>query len=85
MAPYLSLLPEDAGQRRHDLSEVFNSLRYVIKGGVTWRLVPNVLPPWEIVYQQTQRWLRSGVFEAMVHACGSCCAPSPTARAGPPR
>ena len=67
VAPYLTLLPEESGQRRHDLREVFNGLRYVIKGGVTWRLVPNDLPPWEIVYQQTQRWLRAGVFEAMVH------------------
>jgi transposase len=67
VAQYLALLPEEAGQRRHDLREVFNGLRYVIKGGVTWRLVPNDLPPWEIVYQQTQRWLRAGVFEAMVH------------------
>lgn len=67
VAPYLALLPEEAGQRRHDLREVFNGLRYVIKGGVTWRLVPNDLPPWEIIYQQTQRWLKAGVFEAMVH------------------
>jgi transposase len=65
VAPYLALLPEESGQRRHDLREVFNGLRYVVKGGVTWRLLPNDLPPWEIVYQQTQRWLRAGVFEAM--------------------
>src|SRR5579883_2059746 len=25
------------------------------------------LPPWEAVYQQTQRWLQAGVFEAMVN------------------
>ena len=49
VAPYLALLPEGAGQRRHDLREVFNGLRYVVKGGVTWRLVPNDLPPWEII------------------------------------
>lgn len=67
VAPYLALLPEESGQRRHDLREVFNGLRYVVRGGVTWRLVPNDLPPWEIVYQQTQRWLKAGVFEAMVH------------------
>lgn len=67
VAPYLALLAEDAGQRRYELREVFNGLRYVIKGGVTWRLVPNDLPPWEIVYQQTQRWLRAEVFEAMPH------------------
>jgi transposase len=67
VAPYLALVREDAPQRTHDLREVFNGLRYVVKGGVTWRLVPNDLPPWEIVYQQTQRWLRAGVFETMVH------------------
>lgn len=67
VAPYLALVREDAPQRTHDLREVFNGLRYVVKGGVTWRLVPNDLPPWEIVYHQTQRWLRAGVFEAMVH------------------
>src|SRR6185437_76801 len=67
VAPYLALIREDAPQRTHDLREVFNGLRYVVKGGVTWRLVPNDLPPWEIVYQQTQRWLRAGVFEVMVH------------------
>lgn len=66
-APYLALVREDAPQRTHDLREVFNGLRYVVKGGVTWRLVPNDLPPWEIIYQQTQRWLKAGVFEAMTH------------------
>jgi len=30
-------------------------------------MIPNDLPPWHTVYQQTQRWLRAGVFEAMVH------------------
>lgn len=67
VAPYLTLLREDAAQREHSLREVFNGLRYVVRGGVTWRLVPNDLPPWAAVYQQTQRWLAAGVFEAMVH------------------
>jgi transposase len=29
--------------------------------------MPNDLPPWEAVYQQSQRWLRAGCFEAIVH------------------
>jgi hypothetical protein len=29
--------------------------------------MPHDLPPWEAVYQQTQRWLKAGVFEQMVH------------------
>src|SRR5919107_5889619 len=29
--------------------------------------MPHDLPPWEAVYQQTQRWLKAGVFEEMIH------------------
>lgn len=30
-------------------------------------MMPHDLPPWAAVYQQTQRWLKVGVFEAMVN------------------
>src|SRR5947209_14116130 len=30
-------------------------------------MMPHDLPPWAAVYQQTQRWLTAGVFEAMVN------------------
>ncbi len=29
-------------------------------------MMPNDLPPWYTVYQQTQRWLKAGVFEDLV-------------------
>jgi hypothetical protein len=29
--------------------------------------MPHDLPPWEAIYQQTQRWIKAGVFEGMVH------------------
>lgn len=67
VAMYLTLMREDAPQRAHSLREVFNGLRYIVRSGASWRLMPNDLPPWEAVYQQTQRWLKAGVFEAMVH------------------
>ena len=67
VAPYLALVREDAPQRDHDLREVFNGLRWVVRTGSPWRYMPHDLPPWEAVYQQTQRWLRAGVFEEMVH------------------
>jgi len=67
VAPYLTLMTEDAPQRVHPLREVFNGLRWIVRAGAPWRLMPNDLPPWEAVYQQTQRWLKAGVFEAMVH------------------
>jgi len=66
VAPYLLLQREDSGQREHDLREVFNGLRYIVKTGAPWRWMPNDLPPWAAVYQQTQRWLAAGCFEALV-------------------
>lgn len=67
VAPYLTLLPLDAGQREHSLREVFNALRWLVKSGAPWRLLPHDLPPWYTVYQQTQRWIRAGCFEAIAH------------------
>ena len=67
VAPYLTLLPEEAGQRAHSLREVFNGLRHIVKTGAPWRWMPNDLPPWAAVYQQAQRWLAAGCFEALAH------------------
>jgi transposase len=67
VAPYLTLMKEDAPQREHDLREVFNGLRWIIRTGSQWRLMPHDLPPWYTVSQQAQRWIHAGVFEDMVH------------------
>jgi transposase len=67
VAPYLTLMNEDAPQREHSLREVFNALRWIVRTGAPWRMMPHDLPPWEAVYQQTQRWLKAGVFAAIVH------------------
>ena len=66
IAPYLVLLREDASQRLYSLRELFNGLRYVVRHGIPWRAMPNDLPPWAAVYQQTQRWLATGCFEALI-------------------
>jgi transposase len=70
VAPYLALLREDAPQRRHDLREVFNGLRWLVRTGAEWRMLerlPHDFPRWDAVYQQTRRWLDAGVFAAIVH------------------
>jgi transposase len=67
VAPYLALVREDAPQREHDLREVFNGLRWIVRTGSAWRYMPHDLPPWEAVYQQTRRWLHAGVYEDMAH------------------
>jgi transposase len=67
VVPYLTLLPPDAGQRRYDLREVLNGVRYIVKTGAHWRMMPHDLPPWPLVYQQMRRWMAAGCFEALVH------------------
>jgi transposase len=63
LAPYLALVREDSPQRVHDLREVFNALRYMVKTGGQWRFMPNDFPPWAAVYQQARRWVAAKVFE----------------------
>src|SRR5918998_1026845 len=66
--PYLCLLPEDDGQRQHDLRDVLDALRRLVRSGAPWRDLPADFPPWATVSQQTRRrWLAAGCFEAIVH------------------
>lgn len=82
----MTLLTEDAPQRTYSLREVFNGLRWIARSGAPWRLMPNDLPPWYTGFQQTQRWIKAGVLEAIVHdlrallrvACGRNEQPSAT-------
>ena len=67
VAPYLTLMAPDAPQRRHDLREVYNALRWIVRTGSPWRYLPGDLPPWAAVHQQAQRWIAAGAFEEMVH------------------
>lgn len=66
VAPYLALCREDARQREYPLRAVFNALRYMAKSGCHWRMLPNDLPPWPVVYQQMRRWIDARCFETMV-------------------
>lgn len=66
VAPYLTLMTEQAPQRKHSLRDLFNGRRWLVRAGAPWRLLPHALPPGEAVYQQTQRWLKAGCFEAIV-------------------
>lgn len=66
-APYLTLMKQNAPQRSYELRAVFNALRWMVRAGCSWRLMPHEFPPWTVIHQQTQRWIRAGCFEAMAH------------------
>jgi transposase len=66
-APYLTLMREEAPQRDYSLRALFNAVRYMVRAGCPWRMIPNDLPPWHAVHQQAQRWIKAGCFEALSH------------------
>lgn len=66
MLTYLLLSREDNRSRVHELRAVFNAVRYGVKDGNQWRLMPNDLPPWRVVYQQMRFWMAADVFELLV-------------------
>jgi transposase len=67
LAPYLTLMREDAPQREYTMRELYNGLCYVVKTGCQWRFLPHDFPPWTAVYQQARRWIDAKVFESASH------------------
>ena len=67
LAPFLTLMSEDAPQRKYPMRDLFNAVRYVVRTGCPWRYLPHDFPPWNAVYQQARRWQQAGVFEQIAH------------------
>ena len=54
VAPYLTLMTEDAPQRDYPLREVFNGLRWMARGGSSWRMMPHDLPPYSVFHMSVE-------------------------------
>jgi transposase len=50
VASYLTLMTEEAPHSDFSLREVFNGLRWLVRAGASWRMIPYDLPPWWVVY-----------------------------------
>ena len=46
VTPYLTLMTEEAPQCDFSVREVFNRLRWLVRTGACWRMIPHDLPPW---------------------------------------
>jgi putative transposase len=51
--------------RSVDLREIVNGIRYLLRSGGAWRLLPHDLPPWETVYAYFRRWQEDGTWETI--------------------
>lgn len=56
LAPHLP--PPKPGGRpaKHDRRELVNAMHYVLRGGISWRLLPHEFPPWQPVYHCFRLW-----------------------------
>jgi transposase len=67
VAPYWTRMTEAAPPRDQSRREVLPGLRWSVRAGAAWRMLPHALPPWSTVYPPRQRGLTAGVLAALVH------------------
>lgn len=55
--------PKEGGRpAEHDRRAICNGIRYVLRSGCAWRLLPHDLPPWQTVYGYFRAWRRDGTW-----------------------
>ena len=62
--------PSKRGRRRSvDLREILNAIRYLVRTGCGWRMLPRDFPPWQTVYWWFRRFVRLLLFRT-IHDIG---------------
>ena len=65
------LLPPSQARGRpikYPRREVVNAIRYVLRTGCAWRMLPNDLPPWQIAFHYFSTWRSDGTWEHVYEA-----------------
>jgi transposase len=59
------LPPPKAGGRpiTYPRREIINAIRYVLRTGCSWRMLPHDLPPWRIVFHYFRTWRKDGAWQ----------------------
>lgn len=65
MAPLLPGAARTGRPRKTDLRAVVNALRYLVRSGCEWRLLPNDFPPYQTVYYWFRRLMRRLLFRTI--------------------
>lgn len=58
------LAAEKPGGRHHlyPMREIINALRYLLRAGCAWRLLPHDFPHWRTVYEYFKIWKEDGTW-----------------------
>lgn len=61
LRPHLDVRAKTGSERTVDLRRVFNAMRYKLRTGCQWRLLPKSFPKRSTVSYYFQKWTKSGV------------------------
>jgi putative transposase len=67
LAPLLPLPAETGRPRQWPMREIINALFYVLRGGVSWRMLPQHFPPHQTAYRWFVRFRDDGLWETLNH------------------
>lgn len=68
LEPLIPLAKPGGRPRSVDPREVLNGIRYLLRSGGAWRLLPHEFPPWPTVYAYFRRWQADGTWERIAGA-----------------
>jgi putative transposase len=63
--PFLPGPASRGRKRRIDLREILNAIRYMVRSGCEWRMLPVHFPPWQTVYWWFRRFVRLLLFRTI--------------------
>ena len=65
IAPVLAKPTNQGRPRVHSDRLVYNAILYVLRGGITWRMLPKSFPPWQTVYGRFRTWADNGTWQRL--------------------
>jgi putative transposase len=63
LKPYIPQPKSGGRPAEYDRLDIVNAIRYLLRTGCAWRLLPHDFPPWGTVYHYFSTWRRDGTWE----------------------
>lgn len=60
-----NIVDNEQRKRKYSMKDVFNTLLYVVKGGIQWRMIPKDMVPWQSTYYYFRKWKNNGLIEEL--------------------
>ena len=59
--------PDGRGRPWRDARDIMNAVLWILRTGAPWHDMPDRYPPYQTCHRRFQQWVRSGVFEQILH------------------